>query len=501
MPVPVRPLVLGFALLCASVAFARQGEPPYSLTQHAKLARVLPVVDVSPIDAAARRLELGEDAHAVFAARRKRMSVADPREVSLTPQRDGTWQALADGSQLWRLQVRAAGATDLRLAFRQYALPPGATLHVIGADRYYQGPYTSADGDGDGGLQAPVVPGDSATIELRVPAAAWPLAADALELGRIGAGFRDVFGREPVDFAKLGSIGSSGRCNVNVACPLGEPYTDESRAVAFYELVDDADSRWYLCSGTLLNDTAGDRRNLFLTAAHCVDSAAEAASMMLYWNYQSTSCASLGAPARGWFGDSQTGAALRATRADVDMTLVELWQAPLAEWQVYYAGWDASGTVPGGTVGIHHPAGDVKKITAGVAPSVASSCIVDVPSAPATHWWTGPYSQGTTEGGSSGSALFGRAGDSGGKRVIGTLSGGEAECVGTRPNAAMDCYGRVAAAWNGTNAASRLRDWLDPTNSGATAIDGLNGRTAAAGDTRHSLRPLPSILRQRPAPR
>lgn len=493
----VLPALAALMLFAAAAdVSARQGEAPYSLRQRAKLARVLPIVELPAIDAALRRFEIDTAARASPSARSKREAVADPREVSLTPQRDGVWDALPDGSQLWRVQVRAAGATDLRLVFRRYALPAGATLHLIGADGYYQGPYTA--GDGDGTFHAPVLPGDTATIELRVPAAAWPLAADALELGQVGAGFRDAFRREPIDLIKLGDPGRSGACNVDVVCPLGAPYANEVRAVAYYEFVRDDDHRTYRCTGTLLNNTARDRKNYFLTAAHCVGSAAEASSMVLYWNYQSTRCGVLAAPAEGYFNDDQHGAVLRATRADVDISLVELNQAPLADWQVYYAGWDARGATPSGTVGLHHPSGDVKKITTGPAPSVIASCTSDTPTAANTHWRTGPYTQGTTEGGSSGSALFIRLGDDGAKRVIGTLSGGDAACQGAQPNAETDCYGRVATAWNGASAAARLRDWLDPTNSNTTALDGLDSRVQPLQPPRHSARPLPSILLQRP---
>lgn len=494
---PVRATaLLVLALLAATdAALARRGEPPYSLATRAKLARVLPVTDLAPMDAPARRLEIDAAERIRPGPHPKRRAVADPRDLVLAPRGDGVWDALPDGSQLWRAQVRVAGATDLRLAFRRYALPRGATLHVIGADGDYQGPYTSADGSGE--FHLPVVPGDTATLELRVPAAAWPLADEALELGRIGAGFRDVFAREPIDLVKLGSPGRSGSCNVDVACPAGQPYADQSRAVAYYEFVDDEDSRWYLCTGTLLNNTARDRRNVFLTAAHCVDSATEAASMVLYWNYQSTSCNVLAAPAGGFFGDSQTGAALRATRTDVDMSLVELHQAPQPEWNAYYAGWDATGAMPAGTVSLHHPSGDVKKITTGPAPSTDRNCILDAPIVPDTHWLAGPYAEGTTEGGSSGSALFVRAG-SGQKRVVGTLSGGGAECRGTQPNAATDCYGRVSAAWDGPQAGARLRDWLDPAGTGARAIDGLDARAPAFEPPRRSPRAVPPILRQRP---
>jgi hypothetical protein len=459
---------LGLALAAAhEPSHARQGEPPYTLSHAMKSLHAAPVEIVGAIDVVARRDEA--DAIARGGAPTKRLRTADSIAADIDTERDGAWTTLADGSRLWRVTVEVAGATDLRVAFSRFALPRGATLHVIGADRFYQGPYTSADSD-DGTFHSPVVPGDSATVELHVPAG-----GDAsLAIASAGAGFRDLFKR--IDGT---GPGTSGACNVNVVCPLGTPYPDERRAVAYYEYDEDDDTGIYICSGTLVADVPQDKRNLFLTAAHCVDSASEAASMVLYWNYESTACNALVAPAGGFFADDQHGAALRATRADADFALVELSTTPAADWHVYYAGWDATNANPSGTISMHHPFGDVKKITAGPAPGTTDNCIGTGGSSSSTHWETGPYTQGTTQGGSSGSGLFVVAGNGGGhdRHVIGVLSGGYADCSTsnpTRPNGETDCYGKLASAWNGPSAATRLRDWLDPSNTGALIGAGID---------------------------
>lgn len=472
----------------AAPALARQGEPPYSLTHRSKIAFAVPIEEVGAIDAAQRR----SDADAAMRSSRspsKRLPVADGIGVAISADRNGRWQLLPDGSGLWRVRVRAAGATDLRLAFAHVALPPAAALYVIGADDYYQGPYT-ADDAADGSFHSSVVPGDMATIELHIPAGA-DLPADALELTSVGAGFRDMFGRAKAITAT--GPGTSGACNVNVVCPLGQSYPDEIRAAAYYEFQDDEDSQFYVCTGTLLNDVPQDRKPYLLTAAHCVSSATEASSMVVYWNYQSTQCNVLSPPAGGYFNDDQHGSALRATRADADFTLVQLTQTPDASWQVYYAGWDASGTTPVATVGIHHPSGDVKKITAGPRPTTIDNCIGSGGASTNTHWETGPYSQGTTEGGSSGSALFTVAGNGGGRDrlLIGTLSGGYAACSLSnpgQPNGDTDCYGKFAAGWNGGSASSRLRDWLDPLNTGTVlqrGVDSQDTQPAIRGHSTH----------------
>ncbi|MBN8726175.1 MAG: hypothetical protein J0H15_00525 [Xanthomonadales bacterium] len=469
MHLPYRlPVLLILSLmLAAGPAAARQGEPPLSLTQGAKLGFELPVIEAGAIDAAVLQRE-ATVAGATTTFQTKRLKVAAGLAVSIAPDTDGRLDRLADGRTVWRSRVRVQGATDLRLAFGHFDLPAGARFYVIGADDYYQGPYTGDDGF-DGTFTAPVVPGDMATLELQLPAGA-PADANLLLLDGIGAGFRDLFGRE-----KIGSPGNSGACNVNVACPLGQPYAREASSVAYLEFRNDEDSQWYRCTGTLLADVPRSRRNWFLTAAHCVDSAAEAASATLYWNYQSTSCNSTTPPPGGYFNDNQSGAWLRAARDDVDFSLMELKSAPLASWSVFRAGWDANDSAPPGTIGLHHPAGDVKKVTAGPVPRTTGNCTLARP-APGTHWQTGPYTQGTTEGGSSGSGIFvpASAGDRG-HRLVGFLSGGNAGCSSvspTQPNSGTDCYGKFAIAWDGPSADQRLRDWLDPAGTGTRSIAG-----------------------------
>ena len=89
----------------------------------------------------------------------------------------------------------------------------------------------------------------------------------------------------------------------------------------------------------------------------------------------------------------------------------------------YFSGW-TTGTVAANTsvVGIHHPSGDLKKWSAGNVTTTSGGYHRVV--------WT----QGTTEGGSSGSGLFDAA-----ERLRGVLSGGGASC--SSPSS-PDWYGR-----------------------------------------------------------
>lgn len=461
--------------LLASVpgmASARQGEAPYSISAQAKAGVAIPVLKLAGIDAKA--LRQADDTRLLdnTMAHDKRMAIAAPVEVTLSPVDAGVWQSLGDGQLMWRANIQVPGATDLHLGFERGQLPKGASLWVIGAGDHYEGPYTEADGMP---LWIPMLPGDIATIEIHLAAGA-SVNADLPVLTAADAGFRDLFAAD----ARVGNPGASGTCNINVVCPLGQPYSDEARALTYYEFRA-SDGVTYICTGTLLNDVPGDRRNYVLTAAHCLSTQAEAQTMRLYWNYRSTSCETNTGIS---FAQNQVGANLRATRADADFTLVELTQAPDQSWNLFRAGWDAEGIAPSSSIGLHHPSGDVAKVTNNpTAPSTGNNCIGTGVGSVNTHWFTGPYDQGTTEGGSSGSGLWIPANDAGGrgKRLIGVLSGGTAFCAGAVPDDGFDCYGKFAAAWNGSAASSRLRDWLDPNNTGTQSIAGMNDVPGTGG--------------------
>ncbi len=461
----LRAAALIAAVLCTT-AEARQGEPPYSVGALAKSGTLIAEIRLAAIDPAALRMADDAKLQRTDIAHAKRLAIAEERVVALNPASSGQWQLLADGDLLWRVRINVPGATDLHLGFESGMLPPGASLWVIGAGDYYEGPYTDADAMP---LWIPMVPGDSAIVELRLPAAS-QINDELIELTSVSGGFRDLFNAP----SKAGQPNTSGACNINVVCPLGQPYADEQRALAYYEFRVGNDGYTYLCTATLLNNVPADRKNYVLTAAHCISNQAEAASMRLYWNYRSTDCANTA----GWsLSQNQTGASLRATRTDADFTLVELNESPNPAWNLFHAGWDAGNIAPSSSIGLHHPNGDVAKVTSSTsAPRTIDNCVGTGGMSHNTHWMTGPYNQGTTEGGSSGSGLWIPSSDASGRgrRLIGVLSGGNAQCFGSAPDNGNDCYGKFSAAWDGPSASARLRDWLDPDATGTTTLAGID---------------------------
>ncbi|HET6604787.1 MAG TPA: hypothetical protein VFG21_11375 [Xanthomonadaceae bacterium] len=440
-PVAERLCRLSLALACltlAGVATARQaGEPrSWSLPDRRMSAPV--VIELEPLDPAALLAEDAQVAALGKGGAALRFAVARPTAVTLHD--GGAWTALADGGMIWQTRLRVPGATDLNFVLSATVLPRGATVHFFSSsERYYQGPYTARDLNPEGRLWSPVVPGAEAVVELYLPPDSDPA---QLAVPTVNGGYRDLFAR------KGGPVLKQGTCNIDVVCPQGDPYRDPIRSVAAYSLGGNI-----LCTGTLMMDALASFRPWFLTAAHCgIDNEADADSIVVYWNFESPTC---GALSGGSLDQNQAGAAFRAQRDDVDMSLVELDSAPDPAFNVHYSGWDRSGSAPGASVHIHHPGGDEKAISFNDDPLTSTeSCIVRGNPPADTHWLIDDYEAGTTEPGSSGSGVWTPAPQS---RLVGFLSGGTASCSLTT---GFDCYGKFSVAWEGSSAATRLRDWL-----------------------------------------
>jgi V8-like Glu-specific endopeptidase len=452
------------------VAQARQRELPYSWLHPASISTAaLPRVTLAAVDQASLLAKDARDLKGENGAVEKKLRVAEVNRVSVTPANDGRWEALADGGRLWRISIHADGATDFRLGFSRFKVPAGVTLHLVNDSAHtFAGPFSADDATPDGQLWLAPFAGNTLTLELHVPSGV-TLEPDAIVLTRVGSGYRNT---TETGGPGLFGGGVSGACNIDVICPLGNSYRAEIKAVAkFY--FDEPDGT-YLCTGTLMNDTVQDFKPYFLTANHCINTQAAATSMSLIWNYESPTCGQHGG---GSDVDTQNGGAtLVANRADADFSLVRLNSTPSAGFDVVYAGWVASTDVPLGSIGIHHPSGWMKAITQNTHTlTTINNCIGTGGGSTNTHWQTGPYAQGTTEGGSSGSALLIPAGDPSGygNRVIGMLSGGGAACSGSVPNNQPDCYGKFSVAWDGASSSVRLRDWLAPGPSDRIFANGF----------------------------
>lgn len=396
-----------------------------------------------------------------------RFAVGIPLQV--TPQTHGQWTALADGRLRWTLQVEAVDARSLNFGFTRYRLPPSARLWVRSLDdRERHGPY-DARHNAQGQLWTPVVRASQALIELELLAA--EQAGLDLLLSQAGHGFRGFGTRDDAE----GIPSKSGSCNIDVVCSEGDAWRDEIRSVARYTI-----GGLLLCTGQMVNNSAGDFTPYFLTANHCLTTAAQAPTTVFYWNYETSRC---GGTPDGRLDQTQSGAVYLAGSGEsstigADFTLLQLLSEPDPAFRVYYAGWDARDIAPIGVTGIHHPAGDEKRISVDVDPTFITA-YGEAPDSPLsalrpTHLMIVDWDRGVTEGGSSGSGIWNAE-----RRLVGQLSGGASSCEA--PDA-PDWYGRMYSNFNDVpTPLTSLGFWLDPVG-GTAVLDGADPQAPSGGD-------------------
>ncbi|MFV2060923.1 MAG: pre-peptidase C-terminal domain-containing protein, partial [Gammaproteobacteria bacterium] len=282
-------------------------------------------------------------------------------------------------------------------------------------------------------------------------------------------------------------------CNIDVACPAGDAWQDQIRSTVMFtfQSLDPATGipAGYVCSGSMVNNTAQDNTPYLLTANHCEVDASNSDTVVVYWNYQNSQCRKLNSATNANPGDgsrSQSlvgGSSLIANYAISDFRLLKLVKSIPADYNVFYAGWDHSQlTAPSAVASIHHPNGEEKRISLVTDPSLLTLDVNQVPNMPKVQdshirifWWTA----GTTEGGSSGAPLFDQN-----QRIVGQLSGGSASCANRSQS---DWYGRLNLSWAGNTTSpspsSRLSDWLDPNNTGVAFINGKNANNTPNSTT------------------
>ena len=404
------------------------------------LAAVRSVV-AGPVDVASARAEDQEREEMGLAPR---FALTEP--VNITPDTDGTWEVLDSRFDLWRLRITSPGALSINLGFTDYRLPVGARLAIYAADAV--GPadprgvriFTDRDNEAHGELWTPVVLGDDIVVELVMPRESRH--DYDLSLTAINMGYR-FFGENLEDVAD-----KAGTCNIDVVCPEGDQWRREIASVGVLST-----GGGTFCTGVMMNNTAMDARPLFLTANHCGIDLGNAASLVVYWNFESPTCGQQGG---GTLDQFMTGSTFLAASSTSDFTLVEMDDPVDPAHEVSFAGWNNSSASPTSAVAIHHPNTDEKSISFEYDPTTTTSYLQTAVPGDGTHIRVADWDLGTTEPGSSGSPLFDQN-----HHVVGQLHGGYAACDNDLP----DWYGRLSVSW------PAVSQFLDPVGTGAVTLD------------------------------
>ena len=372
--------------------------------------------------------------------------------VEYNYENSGIWDTLDDGLKLWRLGLYADNASSVNIIFSEFNIAKGVRIFIYdNRQKNILGALTYRNNKTGGILATSPVYGDTVYVEMQIPPftnypGKFTMGHIGIEYDRRGDGSR----------LKDQWFGTSGSCNQDINCIDNTLIQKTKHSVC--RIIYAGNER---CTGTLINNAVSNGRPLVLTAQHCLSTQYLAERAVFYFEYESPYCS-------GPDGNSLktvSGSVLLATTDNkLDFSLVELSVTPPFNYKPFYAGWSNLNIPPANSYTIHHPQGDVKKIS--FDDDKATTDNFGEGYDYNTHWLISNWESGTTEKGSSGCPLFDQN-----NRIVGSLSGGDANCV----SSVNDYYQKLFNAWDDyPEKDHQLKFWLDPQNTGVQYIDGFD---------------------------
>ncbi|MCD8193050.1 MAG: T9SS type A sorting domain-containing protein [Tannerellaceae bacterium] len=452
-----------FVLLASSIfshAQLSEGGTPASFTTGNSLRNTPEPVNI-PIKFNVEDLKLVDEWQVSQGAPLRLATIID---TTLTIEKNGTWSTLNDGLHVWQLRIKADNAIALMILYNKFLIPETGKLFIYNAGKtHILGAYTHKTHSTPGKFATEFIAGDDIIFEYETTD---PEILPELEIEGIGYGYNHL----SVSSSGL-STRASGSCMVNINCEEGANWQDVKNGVC--KMTQKIGSSVYLCSGVLMNNTARDYAPYIMSAYHCSEGGGQIASesdysyWTFYFHYEREGCDNNSPISSESF--SMVGCK-KMMVSDInggsDGMLLLLNQEIPAGTNVYFNGWDRSTTPATSGVGIHHPAGDVMKIST-FNSTLTNYTWYDGENRGATNaHWDAIFVQtanghSVTAGGSSGSPLY-----NANKLVIGTLSGGDSDCDGKKEG--HNVYGKFSYHWD-----DGMSSYLDPNRTNVSMLTGM----------------------------
>lgn len=379
---------------------------------------------------------------------------ANQHTTELTPNNSGIFESLADGSYVWTIGICSESSRNINVTLTDVQLGPSDELSVFSPDYSDYQTYTFLDVPESRVVQSLPVKGDSLVVRLIGFIGDEPHVC----ISAVNCGFIDL--PEHIEAqsshlkASAGHYGASQKCEVDASCY--DAIADVKQSVCRL-LIDGS----YFGSGVLVDNTSHDGTPYVLTAAHLFESD-KVKSCVAIFNFEAPFCQPI-EPNTSYMEKIQ-GAQLIEYSESLDLAMLLLSSTPSAYTRPYWSGWNLSTDVSETDMFycIHHPYGDVRKVSTAETVMANSSYTHDKTNSGLdfeqnNHWRVLKWLSGTTEGGSSGSGLF----DSN-MRLIGNLSGGLATCSKSE----NDYFWMLAKNWD------ILKKHLDPLSANVQTLPG-----------------------------
>ncbi len=388
---------------------------------------------------------------------------AAPIEVNYNLENSGTWKILDNGDQIWQLKVKSKDALGIFFRYNRFLLAEGVELFMYNENKsQIFGAYTAQNNRSSQQFMTGMIDGEIALLELYVPIAVE--GQSELQISQVMHAYQSDHIESHTDYNAYAGFGfgESLPCHIDSNCPEGDGMNLQKRSIARIARVFEEGVGW--CTGALINNASFDETAYILSAFHCQAGFTPVYDLWRFdFQYEKQFCSDNNEPTY----NSILGCHYISGREESDFVLFELMESIPLSYNVYYNGWDRTpDLLPQYSAVLHHPKGDVKKVSVDDESSVIIGTEIhwsNGVTTPPDYHFRSILDAGTIEPGSSGAPYLNENG-----LIVGQLHGGNANC-----DEFVTYYGRFSKSWDaGISPDTRLKDWLDPDNLVGTTLEG-----------------------------